>query len=76
MRLDEAATKYLLDLATTRPRHRRRRPRRETVPAGIRQLLDVLGLPAFVQGHYFDVIAANGFTRALSPNMQADEMLR
>jgi transcriptional regulator with XRE-family HTH domain len=56
--LDQAATGYLLSLATPRPSHRRRRPRRETVPAGIRQLLDVLGLPAFVEGRYFDVLGA------------------
>jgi transcriptional regulator with XRE-family HTH domain len=68
--LDQAATDYLLSLAAPRPRHRRRRPRRETVPAGIRQLLDVLGLPAFVEGRYFDVLAANSLARALSPNLQ------
>jgi transcriptional regulator with XRE-family HTH domain len=68
--LDQAATDYLLSLATPRPRHRPRRPRRETVPAGIRQLLDVLGLPAFVEGRYFDVLAANRLARALSPNLQ------
>lgn len=73
LRLDQAATDYLLGLATPRPRHRRRRPRRETVPAGIRQLLDVLGLPAFVEGRYFDVLAANSLARALSPNLQAGQ---
>jgi transcriptional regulator with XRE-family HTH domain len=67
LRLDEAATDYLLGLAAPRPRHRRRR--REIVPASIRQLLDVLGLPAFVEGRYFDVLAANGLARALSPNL-------
>jgi transcriptional regulator with XRE-family HTH domain len=71
--LDQAATDYLLSLATPRPRHRQRRPRPETVPAGIRQLLDVLGLPAFVEGRYFDVLAANGLARALSPNLQAGQ---
>jgi transcriptional regulator with XRE-family HTH domain len=71
--LDQAATDYLLSLALPRPRHRRRRPRRETVPAGIRQLLDVLGLPAFVEGRYFDVLAANSLARALSPNLQAGQ---
>ena len=70
LRLDQAATDHLLSLATPRPRHRRHRPRRETVPAGIRQLLDVLGLPGFVEGRYFDVLAANGLARALSPNLQ------
>jgi transcriptional regulator with XRE-family HTH domain len=73
LRLDQAATDYLLGLATPRPRHRQRRPRRETVPAGIRQLLDVLGLPAFVEGRYFDVLAANSLARALSPNLQAGQ---
>jgi transcriptional regulator with XRE-family HTH domain len=71
--LDQAATDYLLSLAAPRPHHRRRRPRRETVPAGIRQLLDVLGLPAFVEGRYFDVLAANSLARALSPNLQVGQ---
>src|SRR5277367_94930 len=39
--LDQVATDYLLGLAAPRPRHRPRRPRRETVPAGIGQLLGV-----------------------------------
>ncbi|SCL23278.1 Helix-turn-helix domain-containing protein [Micromonospora rhizosphaerae] len=73
LRLDDAATDYLLGLATPRPRHRRRRPRRETVPASIRQLLDVLDLPAFVEGRYFDVLAANNLARALSPNLQVGQ---
>jgi transcriptional regulator with XRE-family HTH domain len=71
--LDQVATDYLLGLAAPRPRHRQRRPRRETVPAGIRQLLGVLGLPAFVEGRYFDVLAANDLARALSPNLQAGQ---
>ena len=43
------------------------------MPAGIRQLLDVLGLPAFVEGRYFDVLAANRLAGALSPNLQAGQ---
>jgi len=43
------------------------------VPAGIRQLLGVLGLPAFVEGRYFDVLAANDLARALSPNLQSGQ---
>ena len=70
LQLDQAATDYLLGLATPAPRHRPRRPRRENVPAGIRQLLDILDLPAFVLGRYFDVLAANGLAGALSPNCQ------
>jgi transcriptional regulator with XRE-family HTH domain len=71
--LDQTATDYLLGLATPRSRHRRRRPRRETVPAGIRQLLDVLGLPAFVEGRYFDVLAVNRLAGSLSPNLQVGQ---
>ncbi len=48
-------------------RPRPRRPRREIVPVGVRQLLDVLGLPAFVESRAFDVLAANRLATALSP---------
>jgi hypothetical protein len=51
-------------------RRPRRRPRRETVPAGITRLLDTLGLPAFVEGRYFDVLAANPLAQVLSPNLR------
>lgn len=70
LRLDQAATDYLLSLAAPQHPHRRRRPERGTVPVGIRQLLDALDLPAFVEGRYFDVLAANGLARALSPNLR------
>jgi hypothetical protein len=43
------------------------------VPAGIRQLLNVVGLPAFVEGRYFDVLAANDLAYALSPNLQVGQ---
>jgi transcriptional regulator with XRE-family HTH domain len=69
LQLDQAATDYLLGLAAAQPR-RRRRAKRESVPSGIRQLLDVVGLPAFVEGRYFDVLAANGLAYALSPNLR------
>ena len=69
LRLDETAADYLLGLATPRP-HRHRRSRRETVPATTRQLLDVIGLPAFVEGRYYDVLAANDLAGALSPGMR------
>ena len=71
--LDAAATDYLLELARPRPRHRPRRPKREVVPTGIRQLLEVIGLPAFVEGRYFDVLAANSLAVALSPNLRVGE---
>jgi transcriptional regulator with XRE-family HTH domain len=70
LQLDQPATDYLLGLGAPQPVQRRRRARREFVPIGIRQLLDVVGLPAFVEGRYFDVLAANDLAYALSPNLQ------
>jgi transcriptional regulator with XRE-family HTH domain len=72
LRLDEAATDYLLGVAAPRPK-KRRRPHKETVPPSIGQLLDVVGLPAFVEGRYLDVLAANDLAAALSPNMRAGQ---
>ncbi|WP_370645186.1 helix-turn-helix domain-containing protein [Pseudonocardia sp. DSM 110487] len=69
--LDATATQYLLSLTTARPRQRR--PRREVVPAGIRQLVDVIGLPAFVESRMFDVLAANRLATALSPRIRPGE---
>ncbi|NUR60732.1 MAG: helix-turn-helix domain-containing protein [Catenulispora sp.] len=69
LQLDEAATMHLLDLGSDKPRRLRRRPRKETVPSGIRKLLDSLGLPAFVEGRYFDVLATNPLAAALSPRL-------
>jgi transcriptional regulator with XRE-family HTH domain len=69
LNLDQAGAEYLLGLAKPRPQSRRR-PRREVVPAGIHQLLGNLGLPAFVEGRYFDVLAANALATTLSPNLQ------
>jgi transcriptional regulator with XRE-family HTH domain len=74
--LDETAAGYLLSLAAPRPgpsRARRARSRPETVPAGIRQLLAALTLPAFVESRSFDVLAANRLATALSPSIQAGE---
>jgi transcriptional regulator with XRE-family HTH domain len=64
--LDATATQYLLSLSAARPATPRR-PRREVVPAGIRQLLGALELPAFVENRMFDVLAANRLATALSP---------
>ena len=73
LQLDLAATDYLLELAAPKPRHRQPRPRREQVTEGIRSLLDVIGLPAFVHGRYFDVLAGNPLAAALSPNLSAGQ---
>jgi transcriptional regulator with XRE-family HTH domain len=70
LRLDEAGTAYLLGLGSDTPRRARRRPRRETVPDGIRKLLDALALPAFVEGRYLDVLAVNRLGAALSPRLR------
>ena len=72
LRLDEVATDYLLGLAAPRPK-KRRRPRKETVPPSIRQLLDVIGLPAFVEGRYLDVLASNDLAVALSPSLRVGQ---
>jgi transcriptional regulator with XRE-family HTH domain len=68
--LDAAAAQYLLSLGAAR---RRTRPRRETVPSGVRQLLDALALPAFVGSRVFDVLATNGLATALSPRIRVGE---
>jgi MmyB-like transcription regulator ligand binding domain len=73
LQLDVAATNYLLELAAPKPRHRQPRPKREQVTDGIRRLLDVMELPAFVHGRYFDVLAGNALAAALSPNLQAGQ---
>ncbi|MFK0118049.1 helix-turn-helix domain-containing protein [Streptomyces sp. NPDC090994] len=69
LRLDDDATAYLLRLAAARPRRRPRRPREETVPAGIAQLVATLPLPAVVEDRYFDILAANPLATALSPRL-------
>ena len=70
--LDANATRYLLSLSSARPA-RPKRPRREVVPTGIRQLLDVLGLPAFVESRRFDILAANRFATMLLPGVRPGE---
>ena len=67
--LDATATRYLLSLSAAHPTAARP-ARREAVPAGIRQLLDVLALPAFVENRMFEVLAANRLASALSPGIR------
>ncbi|MBP2471600.1 transcriptional regulator with XRE-family HTH domain [Crossiella equi] len=70
-RLDEAAARHLRSLCSDRPAARR--ARREVVPAGIRQLLDTINLPAFVESRGFDVLAANPLATAVSPSIRPGE---
>ncbi|MET0455037.1 MAG: helix-turn-helix transcriptional regulator [Mycobacterium sp.] len=69
LQLDDENLSYLLGLATHQPRRTRRRPRPESVPASIVMLLEGLTQPAFVEGRYFDVLAANTIAYALSPRL-------
>ena len=72
LHLDEVERQYLLDLAAPRPRARpRRRP--EHVPARLHDLLAAGGVPAFIEGRAFDVLAANALTTVLSPRLRPGE---
>jgi transcriptional regulator with XRE-family HTH domain len=70
LQLDEAGGAYLLSLGIDKPRRPRRRVRRETAPSGIRKLLGTITLPAFVEGRYLDVLAANPLATGLSPRLR------
>ncbi|MDN4173361.1 helix-turn-helix transcriptional regulator [Nocardioides sp. SOB77] len=73
LQLDETATDHLLRLGVPRPRPRSVRLRPETVPPEVLQLLGVLGQPAFVEGQWLDVLAANPLATALNPNLRVGE---
>ncbi|THG29362.1 helix-turn-helix domain-containing protein [Naasia lichenicola] len=68
LQLDEHTTDYLLGLGGERPR-RPRRGRREIVPVGLAKLVASLPYPAFVEGKYLDVLAANPLAAAISPRL-------
>jgi transcriptional regulator with XRE-family HTH domain len=68
LRLDDDTRSYLFSLAADRP-HRARRRRRETVPSSTAHFLSLLPVPAFVEGRYLDVLAANPLATALSPRL-------
>ena len=69
LRLDEDSLSHLLGLVAEKTRAARHRPRRETVPPGILALVAGLNRPAFVEGRYLDVLAANPLAAALSPRL-------
>lgn len=72
LHLDEVEHQYLLDLATP-SRRARPRKRRESVPARLHQLLAAVGVPAFIEGRTYDVLASNPFALALSPRLRPGE---
>lgn len=57
---------HLLSLASDRPSPRRRPGRRESAPPSTARLIDLLPLPAFIEGRHLDVLASNALARALS----------
>ena len=69
LQLDDEHLAHLLALAADVPRRRRSRRRRETVPPGALKLLDSVGQPAFIEGRYFAILAANELATALSPGL-------
>jgi transcriptional regulator with XRE-family HTH domain len=68
LELDDDSVAHVLGLAAARPR-RPRRARKETVPIGVAKLVATLPLPAFVEGRYLDVLAANPLAAAISPRL-------
>lgn len=71
--LDDTAAAYLHQLAAPRPRARRRPSRRPAVPPATAQLLQSVGLPAFVTDRTLDVIAVNPLASALVPSVRVGE---
>ena len=69
LQLDHDHFTHLLTLVAEVPRQRKRRPRRETPPAGVLKLLDSLAQPAFIEDRYFDILASNRMATALSPGL-------
>jgi transcriptional regulator with XRE-family HTH domain len=68
LQLDADATAHLHSLNAPVPRPRRRPRRAEHAPAGIHQLLESWSdTPAYVQGRYLDVLAANPLATAIAP---------
>jgi transcriptional regulator with XRE-family HTH domain len=69
LHLDADGVTYLHQLAQQDPKPPPR-DGAEQAPAGVVQLIDQFPVPAFVQGRYMDVLAANPSARALSPQYQ------
>jgi len=69
LQLDDDHFAHLLTLVAEVPRHRKRRPRKQTPPPGVLKLLESLGQPAFIEDRYFDILATNRMASALSPRL-------
>jgi len=68
LRLDEPATAHLFALAGAAPRRRRRPRPPERLSPTVSRMLDALPLhPAYVQGRWMDILAANQLMVSLSP---------
>ncbi|MUL50143.1 helix-turn-helix transcriptional regulator [Mycobacterium sp. CBMA293] len=67
LRLDQAGTDHLYQLANAQP-PQHQRPAAEQLPDGIAELVDRMPMPALVSGRYHDVLASNALARAISPN--------
>jgi transcriptional regulator with XRE-family HTH domain len=67
LRLDDEHLAHLLGLVAGQPRP----AGTEIVPGATRTLLSTLPCPAFVEGRYFDILAANAMATALSPRLAA-----
>src|ERR1700716_2715675 len=78
LQLDDDATAHLHRLARPPARRRRKSPRPEKVPAGILELIESWSqTPAYVQGRYMDVLAANSLATALAPYyVKGDNLVR
>ncbi|MFF8571200.1 helix-turn-helix domain-containing protein [Streptomyces sp. NPDC015408] len=68
LRLDDDTRAHLFGLAAARPRRTRRR-HRETVPPSTARFVELLPVPAFVEGRHLDVLTANPLAAALSPRL-------
>jgi transcriptional regulator with XRE-family HTH domain len=74
LQLDEDAAAHLFRLAQPPTRRRRRVARAERVSPGIVALIDSWSQhPAYVQGRYMDVLAANQLATALAPYYRVGE---
>jgi len=69
LQLDDIERAYLMGLGSDRPRPARKRSP-ERVPERLHQLLATIGVPAFVEGRSFDVLASNDLAVALSPRLR------